>query len=65
MDCTLRLPMPIAAYEEVRLDPTLFIVAPHHERPEIEEVLQRADTYQVVRKEGEAGLFAASQDPRE
>jgi hypothetical protein len=64
IDCTLRLPIRLAVYEEVRADPTLFIVACHHERPEIEEVLRRTDAYQIVRKEGEAGRFAAASDPR-
>ena len=64
MDCTLRLPMPLAVYEEVRSDPTLFVVAPHHERPEIEEVLRRTDAYQIVKKEGEAARVAASQHSR-
>jgi uncharacterized Zn finger protein len=64
VDCTLRLPMALAVYEEVRSDPTLFVVAPGHERREIEEVLRQTDGYQVVRKKGEAGRFAAAQDPR-
>jgi hypothetical protein len=65
VDCTLRLPMPLAAYEEVRSDPTHFVVAPKHDRPEIEQVLRRTDAYQVVRKVGEAARIAASQDPRD
>jgi hypothetical protein len=52
VDCTLRLPMALAVYEEVRSDPTLFVVAPGHERREIEEVLRQTDGYQVVRKKG-------------
>jgi hypothetical protein len=64
LDCSLRLPLTLAVYEEVRADPALFVVAPGHELPEIEEVLRRTDAYQVVRKEGEAALLAAEQDPR-
>lgn len=64
IDCTLRLPMTLAAYEAVRADPTLFVVAPGHELPEIEVVLRRTDDYQVVRKEGEAGELASEHDPR-
>jgi hypothetical protein len=52
VDCTLRLPMALAVYEEARSDPTLFVVAPGHERREIEEVLRQTDGYQVVRKKG-------------
>ena len=64
VDCTLRLPMPLSEYERVRSDPTLFVVAPGHESPEIEEVVRREDGYQVVRKEGEAARLAVAQDPR-
>ena len=35
VDCTLRLPMRLDTYERVRSDPTLFLVAPGHELPEI------------------------------
>jgi hypothetical protein len=64
VDCTVRLPMALAVYEEVRADPTLFIVALHHERPEVEEVVRRTDAFQIVRKEGDAARFAAASDPR-
>jgi hypothetical protein len=64
VDCTLRMPMTLAVYEEVRSDPTLFIVAPGHELPEIEEVVRRTGAYQLVRKEGEAARLAIAQDPR-
>ena len=64
VDCTLRLPMTLAAYGEVRSDSSLFVVAPGHDVPEIEEVLRRTDAYQVVKKEGEAARLAAARDPR-
>jgi hypothetical protein len=64
VDCALRLPMTLAAYEELRSDSTLFVVAPGHDLPEIEEVVQRTDDYQIFKKEGEAAQLAAAQDPR-
>jgi hypothetical protein len=64
VDCTLRLPITLAAYENVRSDPTLFVVAPGHDRPEIEEVFDRTDAYQIVRKRGGAARLAVSDDPR-
>jgi hypothetical protein len=64
LDCTLRLPMSLAEYEEVRSDPTAFVVAPGHDLPEIEEVVRRTERYQVVRKEGEAARLAVRNDPR-
>jgi len=64
VDCTLRLPMRLATYELVRSDPTLFLVAPGHELPEIEVVVELTADYQVVKKEGEAATIAADSDPR-
>ncbi len=64
VDCTLRLTIPLTVYEEVRSDPTLFVVAPTHDRPEIEEVVRRTDAYQIVRKRGDAARFSAATDPR-
>jgi hypothetical protein len=64
VDCTLRLPLTLVAYEDVRAVPTRFVVAPGHELPEIEEVLFRFDAYQVVKKHGDAAELAAAEDPR-
>jgi hypothetical protein len=64
LDCSLRLRLTLSAYENVRRDPTSFVVAPGHELPEIEQVLIRAADYQVVQKEGGAARLAAAQDPR-
>jgi hypothetical protein len=64
IDCTLRLPLTLAAYEQARADPTQFVVAPGHDLPEIEEVVHRAEGYQVVRKAGEAAEVAEEHDPR-
>jgi hypothetical protein len=64
VDCTLRLPITLAAYENVRSDPTLFVVALGHDRPEIEDVLDRTDAYQIVRKRGGAARLAVTDDPR-
>jgi hypothetical protein len=64
VDCTLRLAISLAEYEDVRSDSTLFVVAPGHDLPEIEEVIRRTEAYQVVRKEGEAARLATADDPR-
>jgi hypothetical protein len=64
LDCTLSMPMPLTAYEEVRADPTTFVVAPGHELPEIEEVILRTPDYQVVRKHGDAARLVTDEDPR-
>jgi len=65
IDCTLSLPMPLAVYEEVRADPTTFVVAPGHELPEIEEVIRSTADYQIVRKEGAAARLVTEDDPRD
>jgi hypothetical protein len=64
VDCNLLLPMTLSAYEQVRADPKRFLVAPGHELPEIEAVVFRTNSYQVVIKQGEAAEFVAEHDPR-
>jgi hypothetical protein len=64
IDCTLLLPMTVSDYERVRADSRQFVVAPGHELPEIEIVVDRTSAYQVVVKEGEAAEFATEHDPR-
>jgi len=64
VDCTLRLPLTIAAYEQVRAAPVQFVVAPGHELPEIEDVVYRGEGYQVVRKRGEAAAMVTELDSR-
>jgi hypothetical protein len=64
VDCTLTLPLTLAVYENTRSAPDLFLVAPGHELPEIEEVVLRGDGYQVVRKQGPAAQLAAESGPR-
>lgn len=63
--CHVLLPLTVWQYEEVRADPTLFLLAPGHERAEIEVVIARHGPYQVVRKLDEAGDYVAQRDPRD
>lgn len=64
IDCVLRLSMPLRVYEDVRSDPTHFVVAPGHELPEIEVVIRRTLGYQIVKKDGDAGRLVIARDPR-
>jgi hypothetical protein len=64
-DCQLRLPLTIGAYEQVRQHPRRFIVAPGHDLPDIEKVVERREAYQVIEKDAEPGRLAARLDPRE
>jgi hypothetical protein len=63
-DCDGRVMLSLSQYERVRSDGELFVVLAGHERLEIEHVVERGDTYVVVRKDGEAGEVAADLDPR-
>lgn len=63
-DCSLLLPMTTSEYEEIRANPTRFVVAPGHELPEIETVVLRRAAYQIVTKRGEAADFVAERNPR-
>jgi hypothetical protein len=64
LDCTLRLPLTLREYEEVRADPAVFVVALGHDLPEIEEIVRRTPTHQIVKKHGEAAELAVARDPR-
>jgi hypothetical protein len=51
-------------YEDTRGAPDLFLVAPGHELPDIEDVVREGDGFQVVRKRGAAARLAERTDPR-
>src|ERR1043166_6532962 len=63
-DCNLLLPMTVSEYEAIRKNPTLFIVAPGLELPEIGTVTLQRSAYQVVTKRGEAAEYVTERDPR-
>lgn len=48
--CTHRLEVPLDAYEHVREDGTRFLLAPGHEQPEIERVVEKRARFWVVEK---------------
>jgi hypothetical protein len=64
LGCTRLIEMSVAEYEEVREHPRRFILAPHHERRELEDVVAERPGYIVVEKRGEAGRLAEEYDPR-
>lgn len=61
--CTVRIPLSVREYEQVRAHARCFVVRPGHET-EIEHVVERTDRYVVVEKDGDAGEIAARSDPR-
>ena len=64
VDCDLRLALSLDDYERVRMNPVWFAVAPGHALPEIEDVIERRDAYQVVEKRGEAAELVRGLDRR-
>jgi hypothetical protein len=64
-DCTARVRMSLAAYEEIRSDPKRFFVVKGHELPEYEKIVRETDDYLIVEKlpGGPAGM-AIRDDPR-
>jgi hypothetical protein len=63
--CAEQIGLDVATYERIRSDPALFVVRPGHEEPDIEAVVERTDTYHVVRKRpGGPAELAAKKDPR-
>jgi hypothetical protein len=63
-DCLEALGVSRAAYEAVRAHGDRFLVAPGHEEPSLERVIEVYERYQVVEKTGEAGDIAEASDPR-
>src|SRR5947209_4687930 len=49
-DCVATLSVPGAEYEQIRSDRQLFVIAPGHNRPEIEEIVEDRGDYQIVKK---------------
>jgi hypothetical protein len=65
LGCVERLVVPLPTYEEIRSDSALFFVTPGHDKPDVEDVVEQTDAYDVVRKRaGEAGRIAEETDPR-
>ena len=64
-DCDERIELSAAAYEEVRQEPTRFVVKPGHEEPDVESVVDRLEAYFVVQKrEGGPAELARETDTR-
>jgi len=51
-ECAHRITAALDEYEAVRSDPTHFIIAPGHEEPDIERIIDRNGEYTVVEKFG-------------
>jgi hypothetical protein len=62
--CRSPLSLAVQEYEEVRREPTHFVVAHGHVAPEGERVVRRTPRYEVVEKVGIAAEVATRLDPR-
>ena len=63
--CRERVELTPREYEQVRADPTHFLVVPGHIwHPESEREVYRTDRYAVIEKRGEAEDEAIERDPR-
>ena len=63
--CTETVFLTIGEYEEVRLEPTHFVVVPGHEIGEVEAPVERhSDRFVVVRKHSSEARVAMDTDPR-
>jgi hypothetical protein len=62
--CTERIAITEAEYENLRRIPTHFAVLAGHEIPAAEQVVENNDRYTVVEKFGESAAVAIKHDPR-
>lgn len=63
--CLERVPLTLSEYEHVRAEATRFFVRPGHANIEVELVVERAARYDIVEKDGAAGIVAEHHDPRD
>jgi hypothetical protein len=63
LDCNITLSVSRADYERVRGDRSLFIVAPGHEHADLEDVIERAPGYSILRKRHRPEGLAATSGP--
>jgi hypothetical protein len=57
--CAEMISIHVSEYEQVRSDPTLFVIVPGHEAPDVEDVVERHEGFDVVRKHpGEPAAIA-------
>jgi hypothetical protein len=64
-DCTEPVSLTLSEYEEVRSNPTHFLIAHGHDVVDVERVVRETDRYAVVEKfSGETARIAVETDPR-
>jgi hypothetical protein len=63
-ECLQVVSLPLAKYEEIRRDARHFLVAPGHELPDAEQVIERGDGFLVVEKHPDVAPLVEATDPR-
>jgi hypothetical protein len=63
--CMQPVAMTLTEYEEVRSDPTHFLLLPGHEVADVDVVVERRTRFTVVEKQRGAAEVAIATDPRE
>ena len=51
LECTEQIELDIPTYEHVRSDPTWFVVLPGHEIPDVETIIERKESFYILRKD--------------
>jgi hypothetical protein len=64
LECRDQITLTVAEYERVRADPMRFAVVPGHEIPDIEDVVERTERFNVVLKRPEVAHVVTATDPR-
>ena len=64
LGCNKMVELTARDYERIRASSRHFLVAPGHEMPELEQVVERHDGYVIVEKTGPAAVRADASDPR-
>src|ERR1700693_4632537 len=65
MNCAEQIEIDLATYEQVRSDPTWFVIVPGHEVADVEEIVARHGGFDVVCKHKGAGkAVAIATNPR-
>jgi hypothetical protein len=64
LGCNQLVELSVREYEEIRAHPRRFVVAPGHENPDVETVVEARSGYVIVEKRDQAGEVADARDPR-
>jgi hypothetical protein len=64
LGCNQLIELSVREYEQIRAHPRRFVVAPGHELPDVETVVEARSGYVIVEKRDQAGRVAERRDPR-